>query len=291
MTTTSGNDKRGSWWGRHRRWVVPAALAPIGYVAFALVGGQLTSAGNGQESIGLSLLGLLFLLAAFAAPIVFGIIAIRRGHDAYRAWQRSLGHLTKREQSVQSHQDAYAYGWRHAVSLRASLMRKELPPEIQVWNVVPHHGERFFLSGFLGYARYYGTDVTYGQTGVVAFGRPAWVAGAVIGNAIGNSIARSRAQAMAATQWREQQQVNVVVSNQRLVCNVGGRGWLSFDWSAVTAIYPDPEQYNVVLEFGGQTSPLSLTGAMAPALATMAVMLTHGHDALAGHPALQALRA
>lgn len=83
-TTTSGNDQRGSWWARHRRWVVPAALAPIGYVAFALVGGQLTSTGNDQGSIGLSLLGLLFLLAAFAAPIVFGIIAIRRGHGAYR---------------------------------------------------------------------------------------------------------------------------------------------------------------------------------------------------------------
>jgi len=81
MTTTSRNDQRESWWARHRRWVVPAALAPIGYLAFALVGGQLTSTGNDQGSIGLSLLGLLFLLAAFAAPIVFGIIAIRRGHD------------------------------------------------------------------------------------------------------------------------------------------------------------------------------------------------------------------
>jgi hypothetical protein len=112
----------------------------------------------------------------------------------------------------------------------------------------------------------------------------------VIGNAIGNSIARSRAQSTAATQWREQQQVDVVVSNQRVVGNVAGRGWLSFDWSAVTAIYPDPEHYNVVLEFGGQTSTLSFTGALAPTLATMAVMLTHGHDPLAGHPALQTLR-
>ena len=30
----------------------------------------------------------------------------------------------------------------------------------------------FFLGGVVGYARHYGTHVTYGQTGVVAYGRP-----------------------------------------------------------------------------------------------------------------------
>lgn len=290
MSERDRSGQQSTWWRRHRAWVVPAVLAPVGYVVFVLLGAWLNGLGERTGNVGWSLLALVSFLAAFASPVVFGIIALRKGYRAFRRWRRAHGHLTKHEVALQQHEDAYARAWQHASALKGALMRRELPPEIPVWSVVPWAGERFFLSGGLGYTRYYGTDVVYGQSSVVAFGRPAWVAGALIGNAIGNSISRSRAQATAATQWREHQQVEVVVSNQRIACNVAGRGWLSFEFASVTAIYPDPEHFTVVLEFGGQTSPMSLTGPMAPALATLAVMLTHGHDALRAHPALAALQ-
>ena len=278
-----------SWWHRNRRWVVATALVPLSYVVSVVAGGWLTALGNRSGNVGWSLLGLVLLLVALAAPVVLAIIAIRAGYRAFRSWRRGNGHFTKREAAVRQVEDAYAAGWEHATWLRGALERQELPPEIAVWGVVPRPGERFFLSGPLGYARYYGTDVVYGQTSMVAVGRPAWVAGAMVGNAIGNSVARSRARAAAATQWREQQQVDALVSNQRVVCNVAERGWLSFDFAAVTAIYPAPEEYTVVLEFDG-TSPVSFNGPMAPALGALAVMLTHGHDALRTHPALEPLR-
>ncbi len=288
---SAGNDttERRSWWRRHRAWVIPAALVPVSYLVLVVAGSSLGALGNDSDHVGWSLLGLLVLLCAMVAPIVFLVIALRNGYRAFRSWRRRHGHFTKREAIVRQQEDAHAAGWQHARWLRSVLEQRELPPEVEVWGVVPWAGEHFFLAGPLQYSRYYGTDVVYGQSSVVAFGRPAWVAGAVIGNAIGNSVARSRARSAAVTQWREHQQAEVLVSNERIVCNVVGRGWLSFPFTAVTAVYPDPERFNVVLEFG-DTSPLSLTGPMAPAVSTLSVMLTHGHEALRTHPALEPLR-
>jgi MFS family permease len=280
-----------SRWRTHRTWIVPVVCVPLSYLVFGLLGSALmqlsTDTGDGWWSV----VGLLALLAAFVVPVVAAVVAIRRGYRVHRSWRRSRGHLTATERAAQEHEDSYRRAWDHASHLRAALIRRELPPEIPMWAVVPRQGERFFLDGPLTYSRYYGTDVAYSHSTTVAFGRPAWVAGAMIGSAIGNSIARSRAAAAAATQWREHQLVQVVVSNQRIVCNVGGVGWLSFDHGAVTAIYPDPEHFNIVLEFGGVAAPMSLTGPMAPALATIAVLMTLGPEALGSHPALRGLLA
>jgi MFS family permease len=279
-----------SWWKTHRSWIISLACVPVGYFGFGLLGGWFVQLGQQEERLSWwTLLALLLLVSAFVAPVVAAIITLRRGHRVYRAWRRSRGHLTPRERVAQQHEEGYRRAWDHARWFRASLVRRELPPEIAIWAVVPRDGERFFLDGPLTYSRYYGTDVAYTTSRTVAFGRPAYVAGALIGSAIGNSVARSRAQADAATQWREHQAVQVIASNQRIVCNVAGRGWLSFDYAAVSAIYPDPERFHIVLEFEGAASPMSLTGPMAPALATLAVLMTHGPDALHAHPALRAL--
>jgi hypothetical protein len=279
-----------SWWRRHRSWIIPLACAPLGYFGLGLLGGWFVQLGRQGEGLSWwTLLALVLLLSAFVVPVVAMVLALRRGHRVFRAWRRAHGHLTTRERAAQQHEEAYRRAWDHARWFRAALARRELPPEIAAWAVVPRDGERFFLDGPLTYSRYYGTDVAYTTSRTVAFGRPAWVTGALIGSAIGNSISRSRAQAEATTQWREHQRVQVVASNQRIACNVAGRGWLSFDYAAVSAIHPDPERFHIVLEFEGAASPLSLNGPMAPALATLAVLMTHGPDALHAHPALRAL--
>ena len=272
-------------WRKHLRWAIPLASIPVSFVLFAL----LTSALSGSEDLWLSLAAVVTLLAAFAAPVVGAVMAIRGGHRVYRTWQRSRGKYSKSELVVKQRDDAFATGWEHGVWVRRTLIQKELPPEISVWGLVPWSGERFFLDGTAAFSRFYGTNVAYTQSNVFAFGRPAWVAGALIGNAIGNSVSRSRAQHAAASQWREHQSVRVLVSNQRIVCQVAGRGWMPFAYSAVTAIYPDPEHFNVVLEFDS-AEPLSLTGPLVPALASIAILQTHGHDAVTEHPALQGLR-
>jgi hypothetical protein len=279
---------KGHGWRNQLTWIIPAACVPASYLAFVVAGDLVQQAAGTRHHGWISLIAVLLFLGAAASPIVAAIITIRRGHRLFRSWRRSHGHLTRSERSAEDQHMVYAGGWEKARALRAALIRRELPPEIQVWGIVPRPGERFFLDGPLTYTRYYGNDVSYGQSSVMAFGRPAWVAGALIGNAIGNSVRRNRAQQAAAAQWRETQTLQVVVSNYRIACNVAGRGWLSFDHAAATAIYPTPEKYNIVIEYP-ETSPLSLIGPLAPALATITVLIAHGHDAVANHPALTPL--
>lgn len=271
-------------WRKHVKWAIPLVSIPVTFVACLV----LASALSDSENAALSLVALLAFLAAFALPIVGAILAIRGGHRVYRAWRRSRGSYTRGELVVKQRDDAFAAGWAHGIWVRKTLIQKELPPEISIWGLVPWQNERFFLDGTADFSRFYGMNVAYTQSNVIAFGRPAWVAGALIGNAIGNSASRTRAQQAARTQWREHQAVRVLVSNQRIVCQVAGRGWLTFAYSAVSAVYPDPEHFNVVFEFDS-AEPLSLTGPLVPALASIAILQTHGHEAVTQHPALQGL--
>jgi len=80
-----------------------------------------------------------------------------------------------------------------------------------------------------------------------------------------------------------------VASNQRLLCQVGGR-WLSFHYSAMTAVYPEVGDWTLITQYGG-TSPLMLSGLHVPAAALFTVLGTHGPDAVAVHPSLQMLAA
>src|SRR5690625_7915400 len=72
-------------------------------------------------------------------------------------------------------QEAWTSARRDAVLLRARLLAKDPPPTLQPWDVVPHHGEVFFCDVVAGYARYYGTTVTYRQSSGLFYGRPAFV--------------------------------------------------------------------------------------------------------------------
>ncbi|OUD87383.1 hypothetical protein BC477_05260 [Clavibacter michiganensis subsp. michiganensis] len=107
--------------------------------------------------------------------------------------------------------------------------------------------------------------------------------------AIGNASRRSAAEAQAAERWRELQPVRLVISDRRLLCQVGGR-WLAFWYAGMTAVYPEVREWALVCQFP-DVEPLRLRGVDAPIAAVITVLGTQGLDALRDHPSLQPLGA
>ncbi len=280
--------KKLGWWRVNRRWLIFLILVPGSYVGASAGLFYLQKVPESQSNGWALLITALLLIIGLAGPVVFAILALVHGYRAWRTYRVRSGHPNKREQAILNREHAFAAGMQQGKAIRRTLMDRHLPPSIQVWGLIPRMNEVFFLSGSADYSRFYGTTVTYGGSTTVAFGRPAWVAASLIGSAVGNSIARNRAEQLARAQWREFQPLQVLVSNQRIVCNVAGRGWLSFDYGAMTAIYPDPENFSIICEFRS-TEPMMLNGPMVPSLANIAVLMTHGHGALTEHPALRAI--
>lgn len=277
---------------RHVRWVVLLLSAPITYIALMLVvqwlGGIATDAEQGT-AIWLSILALALMLAAVVVPLVLLVRAIIEMRRTFRRAQRAKGRYTKLErQQLATANDAAAW-WEYARHIRGQLLRREVPEAQQQWDVVPRDGEVFVAAMPLTYARYYGTDVAYNSSSSFAFGRPAFVVGVLAVTAISNARARSRVAAQAVPQWREWQQTTAYVTNQRIVVFANGQ-WLSFDYRAVAAVYPDVASNALVCQFDA-AEPLLLSGVAAPVAAVFTVMQTHGLDAVRTHPGLQHLDA
>lgn len=272
---------------RHRRWIVPLVLAPVSCVVCVLAANRLGQLGPDDESGALSGFALLFALAAVVMPAVLLVMAVRRGRAQYRAHRWSKGRLTKAEQIAVRADAASRRAWDEARALRATLLRRETPPVMPVWDVVPYAGEVFFCDIPAGYARFYGTNVSYTQTSGFFFGKPSFVLAGLAATAIGNASRRNAAYRAAQEQWREHQVCRLVVSNRRLLTQVGGR-WLSFYYAGMTAIYPEPAGWALVCQFS-DAEPLMLSGHHAPFAAVMTMFMTHGEGALLGHPALAPL--
>lgn len=273
---------------RHLRWVIPVLCIPVVYVTALSIAGAIAQTPGFQESVELGFLNLGILLVAFAAIVTAIVLAIVGGVKTFRAWRRRNGHYSPAESAQQLREVHSRLGWSAAITLRNTLLQREVPPTVQVWEVIPERDEVFFFDVVMGYERYYGQDVTYGRSGGFFFGHPAFVVAGLVASGIGNAARRQSAQAQAQTQWREGQQARVLVTNRRLVCLVGGE-WVSFYYSAMTAVYPEVRDWALVCEFNGITSPLRLSGPNAPIAAVMTVFATHGLDAVAQHPSLQAL--
>lgn len=124
----------------------------------------------------------------------------------------------------------YRHGWETAVRLYTSLVTGHPPPSVLAPGFLTT--EPVYLDAPFTYSRYYGMDVSFAPGRTFAFGSPAFVAGAVVGDMIGNSIGRARAAGMSRTQWREHRTVRVVVTRSTTWCCVDGR-WLAFDHAAV----------------------------------------------------------
>lgn len=245
---------------------------------------------NGQLTSGWwALLLVVSLALAVGRPITALIHSATGARKAFRHWRRSHGHYTKTEAVAVSRQVSSAQAWRHAQALQHKIEHREIPEPIQIWDVVARANEVFFMDVPADYARYCGRDVGYSQTSAFYYGRPSFVLAGVGATALSNAARRNAAARLSAAQWREQQPCRLVVSNQRLLCQVGGR-WLSFHFAGMTAVYPEIENWALVTQYDS-TSPMMISGVNVPAAALFTVLATHGAEAATAHPSLQKLRA
>jgi hypothetical protein len=276
---------------RHMRWAVPLLIGVVGFPVLGALGSQLSANARGTTNIAGSLGGLLLMLLAFVTAIVaavFFVVGVVRTLSEWRRVRRhAAGKFTQAELEDRARAEAFASSWQNARQLHATLAHRQVPAQIQVWDVVPNAGEAFFYDTSASYARFYGQDVAYNRSGGFFFGHPLFVVAGVALSAAGNAARRSSAEAAAAAQWRKHQTVRLLVSNQRLVCNAGGQ-WLSFYYSAMTAVYPEVDRWALVCQFDS-TTPLLLHGPAVPAAALVTVLMTHGPEAIQQHPSLAPL--
>ncbi len=278
---------------RHVRWILPLLVGVLAYVTLLPLSSMLSTLvdPNDPADVGTAFAALGVLALALLIPLVASIFVIVGAVRAFGEWRRdrrrATGKFNRAERVAHARHEQGARAWQSSIHLRQALTRHEVPPPVRVWDVVPAADEVFFADTAATYARYYGQDVSYTQSGGFFFGHPLFVAAGLAVTAAGNSARRSAAEASAREQWREHQTVRLVVSNRRLICNVGGQ-WLSFWYSDMTAVYPEVEQWSLICQFGS-TSPLLLTGLEVPSAALITVLMTHGPAAVAEHPSLQAL--
>ena len=272
---------------------MPLILGALSYVVFvswaAAIGATVNSedpADAGAALAALGLLGLGFLLPLIA--LVFFIVGLGRAVSEWRRDRRhASGRYNRAELADRAQQEYFSRSWEATAQLRATLAAHQVPPQIRVWDVIPRPNEVFFLDTTATYARFYGQNVSYSQSGGFFFGHPLFVAAGLAVTAAGNAARRSAAEAAAVAQWREHQGVRLIVSNQRLICQANGQ-WLSFDYGAMTAVYPEVEQWSLVCQFDS-AEPLMLHGPGVPAAAVITVLMTYGPDAVAEHPSLAPL--
>ncbi|RCK68765.1 hypothetical protein DT076_14380 [Desertihabitans brevis] len=269
---------------RHLRWIVPAVIGVVLFVVPLAVAVRLNS--GPEMSSDESLLFLGMGIVWFVGPLVCLIVTIVQAVTVQaetrrrRAWQQE-------QQTLGQTPEGIAHWRRVAADLRAQLLAGQAPPSVAVWPVTLRPGENACYDVILRYARFYGTDVSYQHGSTFAFGRPGFVAAAVAATAIGNHRRRAAAQRMAAAQWRETQLTRVVVTDQRVVCDLGGR-WLTFDYTAMSAVWPDVSGDAFVAAFHA-TEPLLLDGPASDVVSVLALAALHGPQGLREHPGLREL--
>lgn len=275
---------------RHVRWAIPLLLGVIAFFGLGTAGSALVNQATreGSDPAG-ALWGLLLVVLAYVAALVALVFVIVGIVTTLVQWRRrrlrAKGRLTPAERAAEAQAQAHLSAWDDARALRETLVRHHVPPQVTVWDVVPNAGEVFFVDAIVHYARFYGQEVPYSRSGGYFFGHPLFVVAGIALTEAGNAARRSAAEAAARTQWRDQQPVRLLVSNQRLICNVGGQ-WLTFAYAAITAVYPEVDDWSLICQFDS-TSPLMLHGPAAPAAALITVLMTHGPDAVQHHPAFQ----
>lgn len=240
--------------------------------------------GNSGSSVGYA----FAILGCMILAVVFAVLAVMRGWTAWRAHERSRGRLLKSEKAEVSQRAEADDCWKAARYLAGELANDRIPHNLQVWGVVIHPSENVLADLPADYARFYGMNVSYAHSSAVFLGRASFMALGYGLNAMGNSSRRKAAERHAQTQWREIQRVRVIVTDQRLICHREDGRWLSFYYGSATAIYPEPENWNLVIDFH-ETEPLMIRGPAAPTACAAAIWATHGADGVMGHPGLARL--
>jgi hypothetical protein len=157
--------------------------------------------------------------------------------------------------------------WSYSCVVARGLREGKPPPVVEVYGPLLQPGEEGRLSANMMYGRYYGGSGSYTRNNLFAFGSIPFMIGAYGVNELMNQSRKDAALRESAVQWRDVQMTQVIVTSDRLLCSTH-RGWLSFWFAGVTEFYPDLENWSVTLCFG-DTSPLKLSGAPAPAVALL----------------------
>jgi hypothetical protein len=135
-----------------------------------------------------------------------------------------------------------------------------------------------YADAVLGYARFYGTAVTYQQSSTLLLGSATFVAAGLAANAIANSASRNRAASQAAAQWRDHANVRTILTNKRLLCDYRGQ-WLSFWHEGIVEFQGDMAQWLFVLRYQ-VGDPIMLHGPAAPWFAVSVAHLAYGRRGL-----------
>ncbi|MFG1952085.1 hypothetical protein [Micromonospora sp. NPDC048830] len=186
--------------------------------------------------------------------------------------------MSRRKDSAAALDAVLRDGWSSACRLYEHLARggqlAALPPS----GLRLGQDETIFSDTVLGYARFYGTAVQYRESSSFWFGSTGFVLAGMATDAISNASARSRAQAMAAAQWRDQAQVRMILTNQRLLGDRRGN-LLSFWHNGVQEFTADLTQWSFILRYQ-EGNPLMLHGPAAPWYAVAVAWLVFGPQAM-----------
>jgi hypothetical protein len=233
---------------RPPRWTASLTIAAASFTTAAILSG---TAGAHHLGGGAALLVSVVILVLLGLAIFATRRTAEKGFQYWRRARSRHGHYTKKETAERNRQMVQQRSWDAARALAAGLASGQIPTPLTIWGLVLNPGEQAHLDLHVSYARLHG-------------------------------------QAPADVAWQEQQTVRVIATDQRLVCEVGGR-WLNFYYAAATAYYPEPEKWSVTFDFP-DTSPLRLSGINASLLAVHSVWAIQGAEALLAHPTLAALR-
>lgn len=272
-------------WARHRPWAIPllaAILSFLGLVALDLYGARLP-----KHSPMLLLAASVFLLVGLMFLVLL-IVTPLKARAVWRAYQRSRGRYNKSEMAAAARMIEADVRWQEAVALARSLAAGHAPGIAKVWGVILRDSERIMADVPAEYSRYYRTDGTYTHVSGFYYGGASFMALGYGLMALGNASRRRAAIAAARAQWREFQRVQVLVTTDRLLCQMADGQWLSFYYRAATAVYPEPANWSLVMDFAN-AAPLRLGGTGSPLAAVAAVWAVHGPEGVKAHPGLARL--
>jgi len=274
-----------------RGWILCLAASVIGWLLVQLFNllnqssSQTSNSWNAGTRLAVVALSSLNSILLITAIVLF----INHMHRVYVAHRRRAGHFTLEERREIARRDDLYKSWDHARALAISLLSDDPGGRFRPWDVVLDPGEAAVVDCPAGYARFYGTTVSYTQSSGMFFGSPAFVLAGMGATAISNSARRRAAERLAADQWREHQQVRCLVTEQRILLQRADYQWLSFYFSAIVSMHPFPAEGLFFAEFE-DTSPLRLEGAAAVIASVVTVWYRFGATGLRDHPGLQCLR-
>lgn len=169
-------------------------------------------------------------------------------------------------------------GWLSACQLYEHLSAGGALPVLPPGAVRLNPDEVAYAEAVLGYARFYGTSVSYQSSSTLLLGSATFVAAGLAANAMMNSSARRRAEMSAAAQWRDHAPVRTMLTSQRLLCDYRGR-WLSFWHNGIVEFQGDLAQWLFVLRYE-VGDPIMLHGPAAPWFAVSTAHLVYGGQGL-----------